>query len=317
MHQFLDFEKTISILQGKIEDLRLISSGDGINVGSEISKLEEQLENNIVNTYQNLTAWDKVKVARHPQRPHASYIISSIIDDWQILAGDRSYAEDNSILGGIGRFNGKSIMVIGIEKGNTTEKRIYHNFGMVRPEGYRKARRLIEIAEKFKIPILTLIDTPGAYPGKGAEERGQAEAIAKCIQKSLTSTVPMISIITGEGGSGGAAALATGDIVLMMEHSIYSVISPEGCSSILWRSASKADIAANTLKLTAQDLYKLKIIDNIIPEPIGAAHRDPNGMIKFLKEEVKTYLEKLLSLSKSDLIEKRREKFLKMSFLNN
>ncbi len=317
MIQFLDFEKTISTLQGKIEDLKLLSSGNGINVGSEISKLEEQLERKIENTYKNLSAWDKVKVARHPQRPHASYIIRSIIDDWQQLAGDRSFADDKAIIGGMGRFQGKSIIVIGIEKGNTTEKRIFHNFGMVRPEGYRKAVRLLELGEKFNIPILTLIDTPGAYPGKGAEERGQAEAIAKCIQKSLSVRVPIISIITGEGGSGGAVALATSDSILMLEHSVYSVISPEGCSSILWRNAEKAEDAANALKLTAQDLKKLNIIDNIIPEPLGGAHRNPKSLILSLKNEISTNLKNLSDLSPSHLISNRRNKFLKMNIFDS
>ena len=220
------------------------------------------------------------------------------------------------MIGGIGRFEGKPILVIGIEKGNTTEKRIFHNFGMVRPEGYRKSRRLIELAEKFNIPILTLIDTPGAYPGKGAEERGQAEAIARCIQKSLNAEVPIISIITGEGGSGGAVALATANIILMLEHSVYSVISPEGCSSILWRSLEKASEAANALKLTAQDLIKFKVIDKIIPEPIGAAHRDPRSLIQSLKLELIKQLNFLHTLSKKDLVNERKTRFLKMNGLN-
>ena len=310
MHHFLDFEKPISILEGKIEELRNLSSGDGLNIGFEVSKLEEQLEKELKKTYSKLSPWEKVKVARHPLRPHPSDIIKSVFKNWQPLAGDRNYAEDNAILGGLAKFENNSCIVIGIEKGKTVDSRIFHNFGMVRPEGYRKAQRLIKLANKFNLPVFSFIDTAGAYPGKGAEERGQAEAIAQCIKNSLNSTVPIISIITGEGGSGGAVALATGNRVIMFEHSIYSVISPEGCSSILWRSADNNEQAANSLKLTAQDLLKLKVIDEIIPEPVGAAHRDPDAMIISLHRSLKSNLTDLQQLNSEELISSRKKRFI-------
>ena len=310
MHHFLDFEKPISILEGKIEELRNLSSGDGLNIGFEVSKLEEQLEKELKKTYSKLSPWEKVKVARHPLRPHPSDIIKSVFKNWQPLAGDRNYAEDNAILGGLAKFENNSCIVIGIEKGKTVDSRIFHNFGMVRPEGYRKAQRLIKLANKFNLPVFSFIDTAGAYPGKGAEERGQAEAIAQCIKNSLNSTVPIISIITGEGGSGGAVALATGNRVIMFEHSIYSVISPEGCSSILWRKADNNEQAANSLKLTAQDLLKLKVIDEIIPEPIGAAHRDPDAMMISLHRSLKSNLTDLQKLNSEELISSRKKRFI-------
>jgi len=310
MYHFLDFEKPISILEGKIEELRNLSSGDGINIGFEVSKLEEQLEKELKKTYSKLSPWEKVKVARHPLRPHPSDIIKKIFSNWQPLAGDRNYAEDNAVLGGIAKFGNFSCVVIGIEKGKTVDSRIFHNFGMVRPEGYRKAQRLINLANKFNLPVFTFIDTAGAYPGKGAEERGQAEAIAQCIKKSLNSSVPIISTITGEGGSGGAVALATGNRVIMFEHSIYSVISPEGCSSILWRSADNNEQAANSLKLTAQDLLTLKVIDEIIPEPVGAAHRDPDAMIMSLHDCLKSNLIELQKLNSEELISSRKKRFI-------
>ena len=310
MYHFLDFEKPISVLEGKIEELRNLSSGDGINIGFEVSKLEEQLEKELKKTYSKLSPWEKVKVARHPLRPHPSDIIKSVFKNWQPLAGDRNYAEDNAILGGLAKFENNSCVVIGIEKGKTVDSRIFHNFGMVRPEGYRKAQRLINLANKFNLPVFSFIDTAGAYPGKGAEERGQAEAIARCIKNSLNSTVPIISIITGEGGSGGAVALATGNRVIMFEHSIYSVISPEGCSSILWRSADNNEQAANSLKLTAQDLLKLKVIDEIIPEPVGAAHRDPDAMIISLHRSLKSNLTDLQQLNSEELISSRKKRFI-------
>jgi acetyl-CoA carboxylase carboxyl transferase subunit alpha len=310
MYHFLDFEKPISILEGKIEELRNLSSGDGINIGFEVSKLEEQLEKELKKTYSKLSPWEKVKVARHPLRPHPSDIIKSVFKNWQPLAGDRNYAEDNAILGGLAKFENNACVVIGIEKGKTVDSRIFHNFGMVRPEGYRKAQRLINLANKFNFPVFSFIDTAGAYPGKGAEERGQAEAIAQCIKNSLNSTVPIISVITGEGGSGGAVALATGNRVIMFEHSIYSVISPEGCSSILWRSANNNEQAANSLKLTAQDLLKLNVIDEIIPEPIGAAHRDPDTMMIALHSSLKSNLTDLQKLSREELILSRKKRFI-------
>ena len=310
MYHFLDFEKSISVLEGKIEELRNISSKDGLNIGLEVSKLEEQLENKLKKTYSQLTPWDKVKVARHPLRPHPSEIIKNVFTNWQPLAGDRGFKEDNALLGGVAKLGDVPCVVIGIEKGKTVDKRIFHNFGMVRPEGYRKAQRLINFADKFSLPVITLIDTAGAYPGKGAEERGQAEAIARCIKTSLNAKIPIISLITGEGGSGGAVALATANKVIMLEHSIYSVISPEGCSSILWRSSENNEQAANALKLTAQDLLELKVIDEIIPEPIGAAHRNPETLFNSIFDSLKLNLEQIISLSRNELKSTRNKRFL-------
>ena len=310
MYHFLDFEKSISVLEGKIEELRNISSKDGLNIGLEVSKLEEQLENKLKKTYSQLTSWDKVKVARHPLRPHPSEIIKNVFTNWQPLAGDRGFKEDNALLGGVAKLDDVPCVVIGIEKGKTVDKRIFHNFGMVRPEGYRKAQRLINFADKFSLPVITLIDTAGAYPGKGAEERGQAEAIASCIKTSLNAKIPIISLITGEGGSGGAVALATANKVIMLEHSIYSVISPEGCSSILWRSSENNEQAANALKLTAQDLLELKVIDEIIPEPIGAAHRNPETLFNSIFDSLKLNLEQIISLSRNELKSTRNKRFL-------
>ena len=310
MYHFLDFEKSISVLEGKIEELRNISSKDGLNIGLEVSKLEEQLENKLIKTYSQLTPWDKVKVARHPLRPHPSEIIKNVFTNWQPLAGDRGFKEDNALLGGVAKLGDVPCVVIGIEKGKTVDKRIFHNFGMVRPEGYRKAQRLINFADKFSLPVITLIDTAGAYPGKGAEERGQAEAIASCIKTSLNAKIPIISLVTGEGGSGGAVALATANKVIMLEHSIYSVISPEGCSSILWRSSENNEQAANALKLTAQDLLELKVIDEIIPEPIGAAHRNPETLFNSIFNSLKLNLKQIISLSRNELKSTRNKRFL-------
>ena len=310
MYHFLDFEKSISVLEGKIEELRNISSKDGLNIGLEVSKLEEQLESKLIKTYSQLTPWDKVKVARHPLRPHPSEIIKNVFTNWQPLAGDRGFKEDNALLGGVAKLGDVPCVVIGIEKGKTVDKRIFHNFGMVRPEGYRKAQRLINFADKFSLPVFTLIDTAGAYPGKGAEERGQAEAIARCIKTSLNAEIPIISLITGEGGSGGAVALATANKVIMLEHSIYSVISPEGCSSILWRSSENNEQAANALKLTAQDLLELKVIDEIISEPIGAAHRSPETLFHSIFNSLKLNLKQIISLSRNELKSTRNKRFL-------
>ena len=254
MH-FLDFEKPIAELEGKIAELRHLSDSDGMNIAEEVSRLQAKVERDLGSTYSRLTPWQKTLVARHPDRPHTVDYIKALVEDFTPLAGDRVYGEDAAIIGGLGRIKGRSVMVIGLEKGRDTETRIKHNFGMARPEGYRKARRLMNLADKFGIPIITFVDTAGAYPGVGAEERGQAEAIARCIQTCLDVRVPLISIIIGEGGSGGAIALATGNVVLMLEHSIYSVISPEGCASILWRDGDQAKAAADALKLTAQDLF--------------------------------------------------------------
>jgi len=309
---FLSFEKQISDLEGKIEELRHLSSGGDINIAEEIGKLQGAVSEELKTTYSQLSPWQKVQVSRHPERPHFEDIIDCLFDDYTPLSGDRNFADDNALTGGTAFFKGKSVVVIGIDKGKNTNDRVLKNFGMVRPEGYRKAIRLMHLADQFSIPIFMFVDTAGAYPGKGAEERGQAEAIAKCIEKSLQITVPSISVITGEGGSGGAVALAVANNTLMLEHSIYSVISPEGCSSILWRNAEKADQAANALKLTAQDMERFKIIDEIIPEPIGGAHRDPQLAISTIGDVLEMRLNSLLSLSKNELIKLKEEKYLKI-----
>ena len=309
---FLSFEKQISDLEGKIEELRHLSSGGDINIAEEIGKLQGAVSEELKDTYSKLSPWQKVQVSRHPERPHFEDIVNRLFDDYIPLSGDRNFADDNALTGGTAFFKGKSVVIIGIDKGKNTNDRVLKNFGMVRPEGYRKAIRLMHLADQFSIPIFMFVDTAGAYPGKGAEERGQAEAIAKCIEKSLQISVPSISVITGEGGSGGAVALAVANNTLMLEHSIYSVISPEGCSSILWRSAEKADQAANALKLTAQDMERFKIIDEIIPEPIGGAHRDPQLAISTIGEVLEKRLNSLLSLSKNELIRLKEDKYLKI-----
>ena len=310
---FLSFEKQVSDLEGKIEELRHLSSGADINIAEEIGKLQGAVSEELKSTYSKLTAWQKVQVARHPERPHFTDILNHLMEDYTPLSGDRNFADDNALTGGTAFFRGRSVVVIGIDKGKDTNDRILKNFGMARPEGYRKAIRLMQLADQFSLPILMFVDTAGAYPGKGAEERGQAEAIAKCIQKSLQVSVPTISVITGEGGSGGAVALAVANNTLMLEHAIYSVISPEGCSSILWRSSENANHAAEALKLTAQDMQKFNIIDEIIPEPTGGAHRDPHLAIKKIGDAVENRLINLLSLQKDELLKLKEEKYLKIS----
>ena len=312
IRHFLSFEKQISDLEGKIEELRHISSGSDINIAAEIGKLQSAVSEKLKITYSNLSAWQKVQVSRHPDRPHFQDIIKYLFDDYIPLSGDRNFADDNALTGGTAFFRGKSVIIIGIDKGKNTNDRIKKNFGMARPEGYRKAVRLMELANQFSLPVLMFVDTAGAYPGKGAEERGQAEAIAKCIQKSLDITVPIISIITGEGGSGGAVALAVANDVIMLEHAIYSVISPEGCSSILWRSSNNADQAAEALKLTAQDMKKFKIIDEIIPEPIGGAHRDPKLTIEKIGDALEQRLINLSSLKEEELFKLKEKKYLQI-----
>ena len=310
---FLSFEKQVSDLEGKIEELRHLSSGADINIAEEIGKLQGAVSEELKSTYSKLTAWQKVQVARHPERPHFEDILNHLMEDYTPLSGDRNFADDNALTGGTAFFRGRSVVVIGIDKGKDTNDRILKNFGMARPEGYRKAIRLMQLADQFSLPILMFVDTAGAYPGKGAEERGQAEAIARCIQKSLQVSVPTISVITGEGGSGGAVALAVANNTLMLEHAIYSVISPEGCSSILWRSSENANHAAEALKLTAQDMQKFNIIDEIIPEPTGGAHRDPHLAIKKIGDAVENRLINLLSLQKDELLKLKEEKYLKIS----
>lgn len=310
---FLSFEKQVSDLEGKIEELRHLSSGADINIAEEIGKLQGAVSEELRSTYSKLTAWQKVQVARHPERPHFEDILNHLMEDYTPLSGDRNFADDNALTGGTAFFRGRSVVVIGIDKGKDTNDRILKNFGMARPEGYRKAIRLMQLADQFSLPILMFVDTAGAYPGKGAEERGQAEAIARCIQKSLQVSVPTISVITGEGGSGGAVALAVANNTLMLEHAIYSVISPEGCSSILWRSSENANHAAEALKLTAQDMKKFNIIDEIIPEPTGGAHRDPHLAIKKIGDAIENRLINLLSLQKDELLKLKEEKYLKIS----
>ena len=310
---FLSFEKQVSDLEGKIEELRHLSSGADINIAEEIGKLQGAVSEELRSTYSKLTAWQKVQVARHPERPHFEDILNHLMEDYTPLSGDRNFADDNALTGGTAFFRGRSVVVIGIDKGKDTNDRILKNFGMARPEGYRKAIRLMQLADQFSLPILMFVDTAGAYPGKGAEERGQAEAIARCIQKSLQVSVPTISVITGEGGSGGAVALAVANNTLMLEHAIYSVISPEGCSSILWRSSEYANHAAEALKLTAQDMQKFNIIDEIIPEPTGGAHRDPHLAIKKIGDAIENRLINLLSLQKDELLKLKEEKYLKIS----
>ena len=303
--QFLDFEQPIIELEAKIRDLSLLDDKN-----KEIFSLKKDINSFLEKTYEKLTPWQITQVARHPNRPHASDYINAFIKDFQVLSGDRSYSEDKAIISGIGYFNDDSVLVIGQEKGADTESRLKHNFGMARPEGYRKANRLMKLADKFNIPIITFVDTAGAYPGVGAEERGQAEAIASCIQTSLEIRVPIISVIIGEGGSGGAIALASANKVLMLQNAIYSVISPEGCASILWRDNSKAEQAADSLGITAKILKENNIIEAIISEPIGGAHRDHSLSIKNVEESIKKALNELKTYSQDKLFFDRKEKFI-------
>jgi acetyl-CoA carboxylase carboxyl transferase subunit alpha len=309
----LEFEKPILELEGKISELRNVSSNDSsVNIAEEISRMENKVSRLLKQTYSKLTPTQKVMVARHNNRPHFQDYIAQITEDFIPLSGDRNFADDFALMGGLARINGYSCVIMGHEKGHDTETRLKHNFGMARPEGYRKAQRLMLMAEQYGLPIITLVDTAGAYPGVGAEERGQAEAIAKSIETCLRVKTPIISVIIGEGGSGGAIAIATADRVLMLEHSIYSVISPEGCASILWRSAEHADDAANALKLTAQDLLELKLIDGIISEPIGGAHRHKEDTIKAVGRHISKAIEDLSVIDGETLLAKRHDKYLKM-----
>ncbi|MGD9649538.1 MAG: acetyl-CoA carboxylase carboxyltransferase subunit alpha [Dongiaceae bacterium] len=312
MQTFLDFEHPIAELQGKIEELRHLNGGSAVDIAEEIGRLERKLERNLRQVYSKLTPWQKVQLARHPDRPRFGNFVAELVTDFTPLAGDRNFAEDSALLGGLARFKDQPVVIMGQERGTDTQSRVKHNFGMPRPEGYRKARRLFEMAGQFRLPLISLIDTPGAYPGIDAEERGQAEAIARCIETSLRLEVPFIAVVIGEGGSGGAIAIGTANRVLMMEHAVYSVISPEGCASILWRSAEQAKEAAEALKLTAQDLEQLKVIDGIVPEPLGGAHRNPKEAAQNLSKAVENALKSLAQFTPQQLREQRSQKFLKM-----
>jgi len=310
---FLTFEKNIADLEGKIEDLKHISSNSDLNIAEEIGKLQNKVADELTDTYSNLNPWQKVQVARHPDRPQFQDVIEHLIDGYLSLGGDRLFGNDNALTGGVGYFRGKKVLLLGIDKGKNTNDRILRNFGMARPEGYRKAIRLMELANRFNLPVLSFIDTAGAYPGKGAEERGQAQAIASCVDACLKLNTPMISTILGEGGSGGAIALTSGNVILMFEHSIFSVISPEGCASILWRDASKANEAAKALKLTAKDMKKLNIIDEIIQEPLGGAHRDYDKSLTMLGDSIESQLNELLKLDPQELKIIKQNKYLKIT----
>ncbi len=312
MRHFLEFEKPLAELEGKIEELRHLADGGDLNIADEVERLENKVDRLLRQTYAKLSPWQKVQLARHPERPHGSDYIAGLITEFTPLAGDRAFAEDRAIIGGLGRFRGRAVVVLAHEKGADTEARVKHNFGMAKPEGYRKAIRLMHLAQRFGLPVLSFVDTAGAYPGIEAEERGQAEAIARSIEACLQIEVPMVATVIGEGGSGGAIAIAAGNKVLMLEHAVYSVISPEGCASILWRSAGNAQDAAEALKLTAQDLLKLGIIDQIITEPLGGAHRDKAATIDAVGTAIESALNPLLDLDGLALRKQRREKFLAM-----
>ena len=313
MTQYMEFEKPLAELEGKAEELRAMareSEDQDMDISTEAAALDAKAAVILKDLYKSLTPWRKCQVARHPERPHCQDYLKAMFTDFTPLAGDRNFADDHAVIGGLARFNDQPIMVIGHEKGNNTQSRIERNFGMARPEGYRKAARLLDLADRFKLPVITLVDTAGAYPGKGAEERGQSEAIARATEKCLQIGVPLISVIIGEGGSGGAVAFATANRVAMLEHSIYSVISPEGCASILWKDAEKMREAAEALRLTAQDLKQLGVTDRIIPEPLGGAHRDWSATIEAVRAEISSMLEELSGKDAKTLIKDRRQKFL-------
>ncbi|UZK70735.1 acetyl-CoA carboxylase carboxyltransferase subunit alpha [Sphingomonas sp. S1-29] len=312
MASFLDFEKPIAELQGRIDELRETAAGGELDIDAEVKRIQVKSDRMLRETYARLTPWQKTQVARHPERPHFKHYVAALIDDFMPLGGDRAFADDQAIIGGFGKFRGQRVMVLGHEKGDDTASRLRHNFGMGKPEGYRKAIRLMQLADRFGLPVVTLVDTSGAFPGVQAEERGQAEAIARSTEQLLNLGVPVVSAIVGEGGSGGAVALATGNTVLMFEHAVYSVISPEGCASILWRTADRAADAAEAMKVTAQDLMALGVIDRVIPEPLGGAHRDPGAAIVSLGDAIEKELGQLEGKTPEALRKARREKFLKM-----
>jgi acetyl-CoA carboxylase carboxyl transferase subunit alpha len=312
MTTYLDFEKPIAELEGKIAELRHLPNSGDVDIAEEVMRLQDKAHKQIRATYAKLTPWQRVQVARHAERPHAQAYIDRLITDYTPLAGDRAFGEDAAIVGGMGRLQGRSIVVLGQQKGDDTESRIKHNFGMARPEGYRKAQRLMRLADRFKLPVLTLVDTPGAYPGIEAEARGQAEAIASSIETCLGLGVPLVSVVIGEGGSGGALAIASSDRVYMLENSVYSVITPEGCASILWRNAANAQDAADAMKVTAADLKKLDVIDDVIPEPMGGAHRAPGETIDLVGRVVSEAIAELAKLDGDTLRQRRQDKFLAM-----
>ena len=313
MTNYLNFEKPLSEIEGKAAELRAMADqSEKMDVEAEATTLDKKAAELLESLYKNLTPWRKCQVARHQDRPHCKDYISQLFTDYTPLAGDRNFADDHAVMGGLARFDGTPVMVLGHEKGADTKSRISRNFGMARPEGYRKAIRLMEMADKFNLPVITLVDTPGAYPGKGAEERGQSEAIARTTEKCLQIGVPLISVIIGEGGSGGAVAFATANRVAMLEHSIYSVISPEGCASILWKDAEKMREAAEALRLTAQDLAKLGVNDQIIAEPLGGAHRDCDVTFEAVRTAIADMLTELLPKTRKQLVTERRRKYLKM-----
>ena len=317
MKNFLEFEKDLIELQGKVAELEALSkTSNSKNIKNEINDLHKKSEKVLKDLYDNLSPWKKCQVARHPDRPHSLEYINSLIKEFTPLSGDRNFAEDLAIVGGIGRLKDIPIVVIGHEKGNSTENRLKRNFGMARPEGYRKAVRLMKLADKFQLPVVTFIDTPGAYPGKGAEERGQAEAIARSTQTCLEISVPIISVIIGEGGSGGAVALASANSVIMLEHSIYSVISPEGCASILWKNSDKMKEAADALKLTAQNLKEIGVVDYIVSEPLGGAHRDKEKTISDVEQIIFKEIDKFKTMSPKQIKKSRTEKFIEMGSIS-
>lgn len=309
---YLDFEKPVAALEARILELQDAARESDVDAGAEIAKLRAKADKQLKDTYANLTAWQKTQVARHPERPHFKHYIEAMFEDFMPLAGDRAFGDDQAIIGGLGRLNGRRVMVIGHEKGDDTQSRLRHNFGMGKPEGYRKAIRLMELADRFGIPVVSLVDTSGAFPGIQAEERGQAEAIARSTEKCLELGVPMIACIVGEGGSGGAVALAAADRILMFQYAVYSVISPEGCASILWRTGDKAADAAQAMKMTADDLKTLRIIDRIVPEPVGGAHRDHAMAAAALATAIDEELDALSGFSSKELLQQRRAKFLSM-----
>jgi acetyl-CoA carboxylase carboxyl transferase subunit alpha len=310
MPTFLDFEKPLAELEARVAELRNTAQAGSLNIDSEIDKLQAKADRMLRDTYARLTPWQKTQVARHPERPHFKDYVAGLIDDFVPLAGDRNFAEDQAIIGGLGRLGGRKVMLIGHEKGDDTTTRLKHNFGMAKPEGYRKAIRLMQLAERFGIPVVTLVDTPGAFPGVQAEERGQAEAIARSTEQCLALTVPLIAAVVGEGGSGGAIALAAANRVLMLEHSVYAVISPEGCASILWRTAEKAADAAEAMRVTAGDLKQLGVVDRIVPEPVGGAHRRPDEAVRALGDAIGQELESFVGRTGTQIRSERRAKFL-------